>query len=80
MCLGFFPLGYGLVHANLWLGGLGILWLIMGLFAWIIEPVTEGDDEVGGGPVDAHTLREAQTADTDGRGGAGPPPAALTRD
>ena len=46
--LGFFPFGYGLVYANPWLIGIGALWLIIGLFGWINEPVTEGDDDDDG--------------------------------
>jgi cytochrome c oxidase subunit I len=43
--LGFFPLGYGLAYANPWLIAIGGIWLVMGLYGWIIEPVAEGDDD-----------------------------------
>jgi cytochrome c oxidase subunit I len=45
MCLGFFPLGYGLLFVNPWLIGLGVLWLVVGYFGWIVEPLAEGDDD-----------------------------------
>jgi cytochrome c oxidase subunit I len=44
--LGFFPLGYGLVYLNWYLIGLGVLWLVVGMYGWIIEPLAEGDDDV----------------------------------
>jgi cytochrome c oxidase subunit I len=44
--LGFFPLGYGLVFANFLLVGIGVLWLVIGLYGWIIEPLAEGDDDL----------------------------------
>lgn len=43
--LGYIPLGYGMVFANPWLLGVGALWLIVGLYGWINEPVAEGDDD-----------------------------------
>jgi len=45
MCLGFLPLGYGLAWANPWLAIGGVVWLTVTYFAWITEPVTEGDDD-----------------------------------
>ena len=45
MCLGFFPIGYGLLYANPWSAGIGVLWLVIGYFGWIIEPLAEGDDD-----------------------------------
>ena len=45
MCLGFFPIGYGLLYANPWSFGIGVLWLVIGYFGWIIEPLAEGDDD-----------------------------------
>ena len=45
MCLGFLPLGYGLAWANPWLAIAGTVWLTVTYFAWINEPVTEGDDD-----------------------------------
>jgi cytochrome c oxidase subunit 1 len=46
MCLGLFPVAYGLVYKNAFLGILGVLWMLVGFFGWIIEPVAEGDDDV----------------------------------
>jgi cytochrome c oxidase subunit 1 len=43
--LGVLPLGYGLVYANWLLIGLGAVWMVMGMFGWIIEPLAEGDDD-----------------------------------
>jgi cytochrome c oxidase subunit 1 len=43
--LGVLPLGYGLVFANWLLIGLGAVWMVMGVFGWIIEPLAEGDDD-----------------------------------
>jgi len=43
--LGYIPVGYGMVFANPWLLGVGVLWLIVGLYGWINEPVAEGDDD-----------------------------------
>ena len=45
MCLGFFPIGYGLVFANLWVAAAGAVWMIVTYFAWIVEPLAEGDDD-----------------------------------
>ncbi|HSK23910.1 MAG TPA: cytochrome c oxidase subunit I [Egicoccus sp.] len=45
MCLGFFPVGYGLLGPTPWLIAVGVVWVIMGFFGWIIEPVAEGDDD-----------------------------------
>jgi cytochrome c oxidase subunit 1 len=45
MCLGFFPFGYGLLFTTPWLFGLGVVWLIVGYFGWIVEPLAEGDDD-----------------------------------
>ena len=44
--LGFFPLGYGLVFYNWFLIGIGVVWLVIGMYGWIIEPLAEGDDDV----------------------------------
>jgi cytochrome c oxidase subunit I len=46
MCLGFFPLAYGIIGPTPWLIGLGVVWLIIGYFGWVIEPVAEGDDDL----------------------------------
>jgi cytochrome c oxidase subunit I len=43
--LGFLPFGYGLVFVNPWLIGLGVVWLVVGMFGWIVEPLAEGDDD-----------------------------------
>jgi cytochrome c oxidase subunit 1 len=43
--LGFLPFGYGLVYANPWLVAVGVLWLVIGFFGWINEPLAEGDDD-----------------------------------
>ncbi len=43
--LGVLPLGYGLVYANWLLIGVGAVWMVMGMFGWIIEPLAEGDDD-----------------------------------
>jgi cytochrome c oxidase subunit 1 len=40
------PIGYGLVYVNPWLIGLGVVWMVVGMFGWIIEPLAEGDDDV----------------------------------
>ncbi|WP_052665429.1 cytochrome c oxidase subunit I [Nitriliruptor alkaliphilus] len=49
MTLGLFPLAYGLIYNDYAAGivaiGVGALWMIMGMFGWIIEPVAEGDDD-----------------------------------
>jgi len=42
---GAMPLGYGLVFANWWLVGLGVVWMVAGTFGWIMEPLAEGDDD-----------------------------------
>ncbi len=45
MCAGFIPLGYGLTFAAPTLIVLGALWLMIGMFGWILEPLAEGDDD-----------------------------------
>ena len=45
MCIAFLPFGYGLVFLNPWLLGLGVLWMVVGYFGWIVEPLAEGDDD-----------------------------------
>ena len=42
---GALPLGYGLVYANWYLIALGAVWMVVGMFGWIIEPLAEGDDD-----------------------------------
>jgi cytochrome c oxidase subunit I len=53
MCFGFFPLAYGIIGPTPWLIGLGVVWLVIGYFGWIIEPVAEGDDDLDDEPVHA---------------------------
>ncbi|MFA9429283.1 cytochrome c oxidase subunit I [Egicoccus sp. AB-alg2] len=43
--LGFLPLGFGLLGPTPWLIALGVVWAVMGFYAWVIEPVAEGDDD-----------------------------------
>ena len=38
MCLGLPVLGYGVVFHNWYLGALGVLILIVGMYAWALEP------------------------------------------
>ncbi|GGI07654.1 cytochrome c oxidase subunit I [Egicoccus halophilus] len=45
MCLGFFPMAYGLIGPTPWLIAIGLVWVVVGYFGWIIEPVAEGDDD-----------------------------------
>jgi cytochrome c oxidase subunit 1 len=45
MCLGFFPFGYGLVFGIWPVLAIGAVWLFVGAFAWIAEPLAEGDDD-----------------------------------
>jgi cytochrome c oxidase subunit I len=49
MTLGMLPLGYGLIYSSSPVGivllALGAVWMIAGMFGWIIEPVAEGDDD-----------------------------------
>ncbi|MFA9444121.1 cytochrome c oxidase subunit I [Egicoccus sp. AB-alg6-2] len=45
MCLGFLPLAYGLLGPTPWLIVIGVVWVIIGYFGWVIEPVAEGDDD-----------------------------------
>jgi cytochrome c oxidase subunit I len=49
MTAGMLPVAYGLIyHASpvgIALIGLGVLWMVVGMFGWIIEPLAEGDDD-----------------------------------
>jgi cytochrome c oxidase subunit I len=49
MTFGMLPLGYGLIYSSSPVGigllALGAVWMIAGMFGWIIEPVAEGDDD-----------------------------------
>ena len=51
---GALPLGYGLVFANWWLVGIGVVWMVAGMFGWIMEPLAEGDDDDEPSLVGAH--------------------------
>jgi cytochrome c oxidase subunit I len=59
MTLGILPLMYGLNYASPILFALGALWMIIGMYGWIIEPLAEGDDDL---EVDAqHTVAPGAT-------------------
>jgi cytochrome c oxidase subunit 1 len=45
MTSGLFPLAYGAVYTNVFLGVVGVLWMLVGMYGWVIEPVAEGDDD-----------------------------------
>jgi cytochrome c oxidase subunit I len=49
MTFGMLPVGYGLIYSSSPFGiallALGAVWMIAGMFGWIIEPVAEGDDD-----------------------------------
>jgi cytochrome c oxidase subunit I len=49
MTAGMLPVAYGLIYSSSPVGialiGLGVLWMIVGMFGWIIEPLAEGDDD-----------------------------------
>ncbi|MEX1177906.1 MAG: hypothetical protein WEB09_05550, partial [Nitriliruptor sp.] len=49
MTAGMLPLAYGLIYSASIGGklaiGLGVVWMICGMFGWIIEPLAEGDDD-----------------------------------
>ncbi len=45
MTSGMLPVGYALLFASPLLGIIGVLWMLIGMFGWIIEPVAEGDDD-----------------------------------
>ena len=45
MCVSFLPFGYGVVYKNIWLLLLAAVWMFVGFYGWIIEPVAEGDDD-----------------------------------
>jgi cytochrome c oxidase subunit I len=45
MCLGFLPIGYGIIFINIPLLAVGGFLMVAGFFAWILEPVAEGDDD-----------------------------------
>ena len=56
MTSGFLPVGYALVYANVWLGLIGAMWTLVGMFGWIIEPVAEGDDDDEPAEAARHTV------------------------
>jgi hypothetical protein len=39
------PMGYALLYKSIPLGIFAVLWMVVGMFGWIIEPVAEGDDD-----------------------------------
>jgi cytochrome c oxidase subunit I len=46
------PIGYGLIFVNPVLLVVGLVWLmVVGFFAWILEPVAEGDDDYEPAPL-----------------------------
>ncbi len=45
MTSGILPVAYAAVYKNAILGGIGLIWMLIGMFGWIIEPVAEGDDD-----------------------------------
>jgi cytochrome c oxidase subunit I len=46
MTAGILPLMYGLNYANPILVAVGVLWMVIGMYGWIIEPLAEGDDDL----------------------------------
>jgi cytochrome c oxidase subunit I len=46
MTAGILPLMYGLNYASPILVALGVLWMVIGMYGWIIEPLAEGDDDL----------------------------------
>ena len=44
MVLGMAPIAYGVVYKTPWLAIIGVVWLLIGYYGWIIEPVAEGDE------------------------------------
>jgi cytochrome c oxidase subunit I len=45
MTIGLLPVAYGVVYKSILLGVVGVVWMLIGYFGWIIEPVAEGDDD-----------------------------------
>jgi cytochrome c oxidase subunit I len=49
MTAGMLPVAYGLIYHDSPVGigliVLGVLWMVVGMFGWIIEPLAEGDDD-----------------------------------
>jgi cytochrome c oxidase subunit I len=49
MTAGMLPVAYGLIYHDSPIGigliALGVLWMVVGMFGWIIEPLAEGDDD-----------------------------------
>jgi cytochrome c oxidase subunit 1 len=45
MTAGFLPFGYGVVYQSVPTLALAAVWMFVGFYGWIIEPVAEGDDD-----------------------------------
>ena len=45
MTAGFLPLGYGIVYKSWPIILVAVVWMFIGFYGWIIEPVAEGDDD-----------------------------------
>jgi cytochrome c oxidase subunit I len=45
MTAGMLPLAYGIIYKNPVVIAVGFVWMVMGMFGWIIEPLAEGDDD-----------------------------------
>jgi len=45
MTVAFPILGYSVIYRSLIGGVIGALWMLVGMFGWVIEPLAEGDDE-----------------------------------
>jgi len=45
MTASFLPLGYGVVYQSVPVLALAVVWMFVGMYGWIIEPVAEGDDD-----------------------------------
>ena len=45
MTSGMLPIAYAAVYKNVVLGVIGVVWMLVGMYGWIIEPVAEGDDD-----------------------------------
>jgi cytochrome c oxidase subunit I len=45
MTAAFLPAGYAVVYKSITMGVVAALWMFVGFYGWIIEPVAEGDDD-----------------------------------
>jgi hypothetical protein len=45
MTSAFLPLGYGIVFKSAPTLALAVVWMLVGMYGWIIEPVAVGDDD-----------------------------------